>query len=346
MQTRTPPWLALLLIVVLLAGCTSTTPSPDPTLQARVERFSQTVTARAEGQGQGLQSVQTLAAQATQTSQALQATRDAEDAAAQASRYATATYQAPVLAELPLYGLDGSNGQLAWMHPPVDLDIEGYRSEEFANEYAQVTARDFILVADITWDTKYGASGCGFALRSDGEAQTANQYLVMYSRSANGHAYFLAQAAGKVANFRNFYANWLDPQFKWENGSTNRLAVSAIGPKLSVYSNYTLIGEIDTTQPPPALPDLPAAPVKPTRPGGKLSSAALKAYQDELLRYQMQLEVFNQLANTVKRYHSSAVKAYQTSDTAFEEGFVGFFAFAYSGYVKCRFDNAWLWLIE
>ncbi len=39
-------------------------------------------------------------------------------------------------------------------------------------------------------------------------------------------------------------------------------------------------------------------------------------------------------------------RAYETYNTEFERGFVTMVAFSESGQTTCRFDNAWLWLIE
>lgn len=318
---------------------------PDPMLMGTMDAFAATVTVRADGEGQEQAAVQTAVFEATKFARQSAATLSAQQAADQSARQATATLQAPVVAELPLYGVDPGDGRLGWVHEPVTLTMDGYRSGDFANDYAALAVQDFALAADITWDTKYGASGCGFALRSNGEAENPSQYIILLSRLANGHAYFLAQADGKIANFRNFYANWLDPQFAWQNGSANRLAVVGRGSLLSVYSNYTLIGEIDTTEPPPPKPNLPERPERPKRPTGNAGKEALAAYQSQLAQYPLQLEAFNQLVNTIQRYHKAALQNYASTDTVFEEGFVGMLGFAYSGYVTCRFDDAWLWLI-
>jgi len=287
-----------------------------------------TETAQAAAQNQMVQA--TLAAQETAAAQAVQAEAD------QATQQAIAAAQAPVVAELPVYGVDPNNGHLGWVHRPVTLKAEGYRSDEFANDYVQMPAADFVVAADITWDSKYGDSGCGFVLRSDGNPDAPSQYTVLISRSASGHAYYLAQVKGEIFNFRNWYANWLDPAFEWRNGTTNRLAVVAQGPILKVYTNKTLVGTIDTSKPPPPLPKFPNPPDKP--PG------ALTAQQQA--QYDAAVAVYNQLTNLIKRYHTAAVKAFNSNDAVYEQGLVGMFAFAYSGYITCDYDNAWLWMID
>ena len=258
-----------------------------------------------------------------------------------AAQQATATFQAPVVAELQRYGVNPENGYLAWVHRPVTLHTEGYLSDDFANDYIQVPAKDFVMASDITWDTKYGDSGCGFILRSDGNPDDPSQYVVLISRSATGHAYFLAQVKGDVFNFRNWYGNIL-----WRNGNTNRLAVVMRGPILEVYANGALSGKIDTSQPPPPLPKLPFEPEPPEKPPGNLTPQQQQEYNNALAIYDVQLAAFNQLTSIIKRYHSAAVRAFTSNDAVYEEGLVGMFAFAYSGYVTCDYDNTWLWMIE
>ncbi len=300
---------------------------------------TQTAQAAAQAQIEGA----TQAAMAAQETAAAQA---AQGTAAAAGQAATATYQAPVVAELPAYNVDPQLGHLAWVHRPVSLRAEGYRSDAFANDYIQVPAADFVVAADITWDTKYGDSGCGFILRSDGNPDAPSQYIVLISRSASGHAYYLAQVKGEVFNFRNWYANWLDPVFDWQNGATNRLAVVAQGPILTVYTNQTQVGMIDTSKPPPPLPELPVEPELPEKPGGKLTPEQQAAYDAAVAAYEVQYAAYKQLYNLIKRYHDAAVKAFNQNDAVYEQGLVGMFAFAYSGYAQCDYDNAWLWMID
>jgi hypothetical protein len=338
-----------LLGMLALAGCVFKKESSDD-LQGNIElALTQTAVAQALSGGGGESTSPDAGATATALAalqgQSVQATVAAQEAAAAAAAQATAeaaeqqamlTAQAPVVAELASYEIDPSRGHLGWTHRPVSLKAEGYRSDEFANDYIQMPVANFVMAADITWDSKYGDSGCGFILRSDGNPDAPSQYTVLISRSASGHAYYLAQVKGEVFNFRNWYANWLDPAFEWRNGTTNRLAVVAEGPILKVYTNKTLVGTIDTSKPPPPLPNLPSPPNKP--------SGVLNAQQQAA--YDAAVAVYNQLTGIIKRYHSAAVKAFNANDAVYEQGLVGMFAFAYSGYITCDYDNAWLWVID
>jgi hypothetical protein len=328
-----------------LAACKPPATALDPALEGTVVAFAATVTARSGSAGDSLYAAQTAQAQATQSFAAAQVTQAAATATLDAAARATAAAAAPVYAELPLYGAGPAAGELAWLHPPVVLQVDGYRAGDYANDYPAVAARDFVLAADITWDTEYGQSGCGFSLRSDGELESGNQYLVLLTRGANGHVVFTTLAEGKPANYRNFYVNQLDPAFQWENGATNRLAVAARGNLLQIYSNYTLVGEIDVSEPPPPAPELPDPPKRPDPPAPKAvkNLADEMAFQVKMDEYKEKLKEYKELVAEIEKQHAAALQNYLENQPLFEEGFVGFFVFAYSGSASCKFSDAWLW---
>src|SRR3990172_4549421 len=127
------------------------------------------------------------------------------------------------------------------------------------NQLATATVAAPVLAADVTWDTQYGSSGCGFMFRSDGDKNKPNQYMVLATRLGNGHVIFSATAEGELANVHDYYPRTDDRSFSAENGSTNRIAVVGRGNIIEIYTNGVKIGEVDTTQPPP-LPVLPKPP--------------------------------------------------------------------------------------
>ncbi len=251
---------------------------------------------------------------------------------------ATATAQAaafgPILAELPQFGVDPNRGHPGWMHPPVTLETQGNDAFTYANDYVQVMARDFVVSADITWNTRYGDSGCGFVLRSDGNKENGSQYIVAITRGASGHLVFTVMADGEVVNVQDVYANGLDPRFEWQNDTTNRLTVVGRGPILSVYTNGTLLGNLDPRKP-PSQPRLPDPPTKPRTNDPKV----LAAYQKAKAAYDA----------TVARLQSeyrTRVRKLSETNVIFDEGFILMVAATDAGYTRCQFDNAWLWLID
>src|SRR5688572_21529491 len=104
-------------LVSLACGTQSNT---DATAQALGEAFNLTATAlggeTSAGTGGGAVGVETIQANATGTAQSRAATRAAEDALDAEAIAGTATAVAPILAELPLYGVDPSEGHLGWVH--------------------------------------------------------------------------------------------------------------------------------------------------------------------------------------------------------------------------------------
>lgn len=312
----------------------SSTQKPDAARQALEEAVALTITAAAAKEDSG-RDLATAQAEATQIGQEIAATQTAMAAAHDESQLATATVIAPILAELPRYHVDTSQGRVAWIHKPVKLELRGKNQYGYANDYMQTVVRDFVLAADITWDTQYGTSGCGFMFRSNGDQKKPNQYMLIATRFASGHVLFTAMADGQLANVRDFFPKSEDPKFSAENGATNRLAVVARGNILEVYMNGSKIGEIDTTQPPPQ-PRLPPPPKLPT-------NANLPS---ELEQYKQLLNEREELLSQMKDNYSIALGNFKAAQAVFEEGFVAMIAVSESGHTICEFDNAWLWIIE
>jgi hypothetical protein len=327
---------ALALIAAGLA-CNFSAPAkaPDPTLTALSASVAGTATAAAEDEGGSGEDLATARAEATQRSLEIEATRTVSASGRDEAQLATATVAAPVLAELPRYGLDPAAGRLGWLHPPATIEIEGYHQFGFANEFQGVVARDFAMAADITWDTQYGASGCGFMFRSNGDQNKPDQYMVIITRLGNGHVVFNALAAGEVANVRDYYPGTDDQSFRAENGTTNRIAVVGRGYLFEIYSNGVKIGEVDATQP-PVTPVLPKAPQPPQ---DQTNLEAVKKYQDKLKEY-------TDMVDQVQTNYQVALQNYKKTQALFEEGFVGMIALSESGRTSCKFENAWLWLVE
>jgi len=330
--------LALILLVLWtgLPGCSSNGSSQQPnlTLTALSAAVARTATA-VQGQDSSANTLATAQAKATQSSLEIQATQTARAGTRDEAQLATATVAAPIVAELPRYGLDASSGHAGWLHDPITLEISGYHDFAYGNDYMQVTVANFVLAADITWDTQYGSSGCGFMFRSDGDEVKPNQYMIIASRFANGRVVFSALADGEIANIHDFYPKDNDRSFDWQNGTTNRLAVIARGPLIEIYTNGVKIGEIDTTQP----PKKPPAPPKPAEPADKSNQSAMEAYQAQLKEYQ---DILSQSQTS----YNTALRNYSERPAVFEEGFLAMIAVSESGRTKCSFDKAWLWLLD
>jgi hypothetical protein len=340
--TGRKPHFRLALTLIAILGVTlacnfgsSSGDEADPTVQALERSVALTATAAASDTDETGNDLATAEAEATQRSQSVGATQTVDATGRDEGTLATATVAAPILAELPFYDVDPTKGRVGFMHDPVTIEVEGYQQFDFANDHMQVIARDFVMAADITWDTQYGASGCGFMLRSDGDQTHPNQYMVAASRIGQGHVIFSALADGEMANVQDFYASTEDPKFEWQNGTTNRLAVVGRGNILEIYTNHTKIGEVDTTVP----PKKPSYPSRPQQPSDTEDQNAMDSYQAQLQEYQ-------NLVNQVDTNYQTALINFETKEAVFDEGFVGMLALSESGRTVCHFENTWLWLIE
>lgn len=331
---RKLPLSLLLVAAFTLSACNGAASTPNATLTALSAAVGRTATASGAQSGAS-DSLATAQAAATATSAAIQATQTAQVSGRSESQLATATVAAPILAELPQYGLDASSGHAAWLHDPLTLEVTGYHQTAFGNDYKQVTAADFVLAADITWDTQYGASGCGFMFRSNGNQNSPSQYMIIISRFANGRMLFTAVDGGELANMQDFYPKNQDNRFDWQNQTTNRLAVVARGNLLDIYTNHSLIGTVDTTNP----PGQAGAPPKPDLPADQNNQEQMNKYQNELKEYQ-------DIVNQSNQDYSLAMSNHAARPAIFTDGFLGFLALSESGRTSCQFSNAWLWILE
>lgn len=323
-------------LLVGLQGCSilGGEEQPDPAVSTLSAAIAQTATSAAQ-EGGKVDNLATAQVEATEKSELVVATQTAESAGRSEEKLAEATVAAPIVAELPRYGLDKSKGRVGWVHDPLTLDIDGFGQFTYGNDHPEVTAADFALAADITWDTKYGSSGCGYMFRSDGNQNNPNQYMILATRFANGHVIFTALADGEIANIHDFYPKSEDRSFQWENGTTNRLAVIARGTLIEIYTNGVKIGEVDTTQPPSRLP----SPPKPPPPPEPATDAQKQFYDGQLDEYQ---DIIQQSESS----YQTALKNYMERPAVFDDGFLAMIAATESGRTVCTYDNAWLWLIE
>jgi hypothetical protein len=328
--------LILSILGTVLSGCNPSGSAPEPnlTLTALSASIARTATA-VQQEDTSAGTLATAQAKATHSSLDIQATQTARAGTRDEAQLATATVAAPMIAELPRYNLDASSGRPGWTHDPLRLEISGYQDFAYGNEHMQITATDFVLAADITWDTQYGSSGCGFMFRSDGDENEPNQYMVIASRFANGRVVFSALADGEIANIQDFYPKDNDRSFDWQNGATNRLAVIARGPLIEIYTNGVKVGEVDTTQP----PKKPPAPPKPEQPANQGDQSAMEQYQAQVKEYE---EILNQSQSA----YNTALVNYSNRPAVFEQGFLAMIALSESGRTVCEFDKAWLWLLE
>lgn len=326
----------LLLLASLSCGVGSGGIAKESTLDAISASIRETATYQAAGNQNSNLGVETAQAQATAFSQSAGATQTAEAGLSDEAKAATASAVAPILAELPKYGVDPTTGRMGWIHPPVSLEVEGFMQYDYINNFIATVAGNFVVSAEITWDTIGSTSGCGFVLRSDGKEDGLNQYLAIVTRVANGHVLFATMAEGKVVTGQDIYAYGRDPNFNWQNKATNKLTVVGRENRFWIYTNDTLIGEIDPSAP-PAQPNLPPEPIKPSD----------KTNAEAMANYLIKKAEHDAVVEQIRADFRARQQALQKADTVFERGFVAMVALSQSGRkTVCEFNNGWLWLIE
>jgi hypothetical protein len=328
----------LAFIFVLFAQLACNLPSSDDqsgTVEALAESISGTATAGASGDLGSGDSLETVEARATAEVRSAEETKTAAASLGDDALSATATAIAPILRELPKYDIDPDQGRVAWIYPPTTLEVEEYMSTDFENRYLFTTVSDFVISADITWNTQYGTSGCGFILRSDGKEEEGNNYMVVLSRVAEGHVIFMTVANGEMAGMKDMYVPLKDPTFTWDNDTTNRLTVVGQENIFRIYSNAHLIGEVKTGEP----PSPPVLPTPPPKPPGPLVGEALD-------RYNRLMEQYDDEVDQAEAAYRAQLSVYQQYNTDFREGFVTLGVMNESGHTVCHFDNTWLFLIE
>jgi hypothetical protein len=338
MMQRQTQIASIFLLGILLSACGA--PAVDVERQSTLDAISAavrgTATVVAAAQANPNAPVETAQADATANAQSIGATQTALALVGADAQAATANAIAPILAELPTYGVDPSAGRVGWIHPPVTLEVEGFMQYDYINNFISILASDFVVSADITWDAIGTASGCGFVLRSDGNENALNQYLTIMTRVASGHILFGTMAEGEVVTGQDIFAQNLDPAFDWQNGATNRLTVVGRGNRFWIYTNGSLIGEIDPSAPPPS----PNLPPEPERPADTSDARAMAAYLQQQAEYETVVE-------QIQADFRARRRALANADTTFERGFIAMVALSQSGRkTVCQYDNAWLWLIE
>lgn len=325
----------VLILISLACGTSGGNTAQESTLEAISAQVRGTGTAMAAQNLDPVAVAQTSQAEATAQSQSIIATQTAQNALGAEAQAATASAIAPILSELPNYDVDPSQGRVEWIHPPVNLEVEGFMQFDYVNYYVSSLAQDFVISADITWDAIGSESSCGFVIRSDGNEEAMNTYLATISRVGSGHFIFLTVAKGEVVTGQDIYANGLDPAFDWQNEATNRLTIVGRGNHFWVYTNGTLIGDVD-----PSAPPVLVLPPEPKKPEDTSNVQEMAEYALEMTSYENEVKL-------VKDEYNARLKALRNADTTFDRGFMALVALSRAGAkATCQFENAWLWLIE
>jgi hypothetical protein len=161
------------------------------------------------------------------------------DTAATAAAEATLT---PIRADLAAYGIDPNQGRLAWVHSPKTIELQSYGAQDYVTDFPNIVTRNFVVQADVTWQTWTGLAGCGFVFRAD---QEQNFYGFGIARGALGVSVFDVYRNGRAAGA---WQTQDAPATNWHNGETNRLAVVAIENTFTLFVNGQFTQQMSDNQ--------------------------------------------------------------------------------------------------
>jgi len=335
----TKPFAVLALATVFLLFACAPAPASSPglfqTLTPLSEAVRATATARAIEAASGGDTLATAVFNATQQADVIYATQTARAALYEPERLATASAIAPMVAELPRYGVGPGDGYVAWLHHPVTIELVGYQQTGHATDYPLITAADFVVATDITWNTVSGTAGCGFLFRSDGDSEQPTQYMILLERIAGGRITFGATVKAELSNYHDFYPKDNDPSFDWFNDATNRLALVVRGNLIDIYTNGTFVGQVDITAEPPVAA---APPPESQLPPG--------ATEEQRRQHEEQIAQNSQAMQQVSVKIAEARQNFTENQPFFYDGFIAFLAATDSGTATCTFENAWLFILE
>ncbi|HUN22979.1 MAG TPA: hypothetical protein PK299_07625 [Anaerolineales bacterium] len=158
-----------------------------------------------------------------------------------------------ISSDLQRMGIDPTSGVLEWQHPPITLFAEGKNTFDHGNNFLLTVVTDFVIAADVTWNTLFGTAGCGYFLRSDGKTDdnnnfTGNQYMLGISRAALGVVGLSTMRNGQIDEDRDETVQLeiqpFDPSFQFQNDTTNHFAIIGRDDVFSVYSNGNYVGDL------------------------------------------------------------------------------------------------------
>lgn len=151
------------------------------------------------------------------------------------------------LSRLAIYGVDRNAGLIQWAHPTFVLEAKGFHEYNIRNNFllSQGSIHDFVVSADIKWNTQYGTTGCGFVLRTDGKEENPSQYVSIITRGGNGRAEFVPVVKGEIDddNITDIYAG--SSIIDWQNDSTNNMTVVGRGDNFTIFANGVELGTVN-----------------------------------------------------------------------------------------------------
>ncbi len=146
-----------------------------------------------------------------------------------------------IKAELTEFGFSPDVGHFGWAQTDTQTITLSTYGDYFYTPFAEnLTASDFILRSDVTWETD-GLVMCGFMFRSEPNFDTGAQYSFFYLRISGLPAWDI-----EYWDNGEFQSNITEVKFSsaidMNNGATNNLFLAAEGNKFTLYINSDRVG--------------------------------------------------------------------------------------------------------
>ncbi len=166
---------------------------------------------------------------------------DTPDLAATASaeaEAAAAAVEASIKDELAKLGITLEKGELAWVQTePIKISFSAGGGNDSAPFAEEMTFSDFILKADMVWNSETGFAGCGIIFRSEPNFETADQYqfntirvsgLPLWDMELWLSGQYVMTLGGRMRS---------NGAINQENGSTNTYVIVAEKDLFTAYAN-------------------------------------------------------------------------------------------------------------
>ena len=138
--------------------------------------------------------------------------------------------------ELEPYGLTAEHGHLAWRGYPVPITVTEYL-ETNLDHVVDEPVKNFIVKANVKWDSTSGLAGCSIIFRSKGEYEVGNFYEFAWMRLQNAPAWDIGRYEyGKFKRHVTYEALFSDVILD-DKGAKNEMVLRVMGDEFKVWIN-------------------------------------------------------------------------------------------------------------
>lgn len=163
------------------------------------------------------------------------------DLTATAALVATKTAEvllADITKELERVGIPAGEGSLGWiMTEPVTIKVDSYDTTLYSEFEPAFSAADYVIHADVTWESTGGWALCGIMMRSEADFEEGEQYRFQMIRLSGmpswdierwNYGQWEATASNQIIDSKSM---------DQENGATNQVTIVAKEGVFSVFIN-------------------------------------------------------------------------------------------------------------